>query len=83
MCQYFRPEKLVARLGIESGSPAYAAVALHSELQTAPVSMNEETLIDDPSAKNEGPQKCYKVTGLWIIQLYCINRNNMMTGLDM
>ena len=34
--------------GIEPGSPAYMAVALTSELLTTPVTMNEETLTDDP-----------------------------------
>ena len=47
---YPRPEKLVARPGIEPVSPAYMEVALHSELQTMPVIMNEETLTDDPCA---------------------------------
>ena len=41
-------EKLVAWPGIEPGSPAYMAVALTSELLTTPVTMNEETLTDDP-----------------------------------
>ena len=44
------PKNLVAWPGIEPGSPAYMAVALTSELLTTPVTMNEETLTDDPSA---------------------------------
>ena len=41
-------EKLVVWPGIEPGSTAYMAVALHFELLTTPVTMNEETLTDDP-----------------------------------
>ena len=41
-------KKLIERLEIEPGSPAYMADALHSELLTTPVVMNEETLTDDP-----------------------------------
>ena len=48
MCQYPRPEKLVARPGIEPGSPAYMADALTFELLTTPVTMTVETLTDGP-----------------------------------
>ena len=44
----WRQRKVGGAAGIEPGSPAYMAVALHFELLTTPVTMNEETLTDDP-----------------------------------
>ena len=46
--QYPQPEKLVGWPGIEPRSPAYLADALNFELLTTLVTMNEETLTDDP-----------------------------------